>query len=148
MRRDLHGGHDAARGRIAHRRHREEPGPGARDDGPAARGGDGLGRRPLQRRAGRGDDGAVQVAHDHVEVEIGVKLLQARDERPAIPEPLAGQRGHVARDALADLAREAAASADGEDHADRRAHHQQRDHEMQVDTRAKPHRPVPGRTRA
>jgi hypothetical protein len=54
----------------------------------------------------------------------------------------------VARDALADLARESAAPADGEDDADRRADYQQRDREVQVDTGAKSQRLVPGRTSA
>ena len=72
-------------------------------------------------RPDRRDDAPVEIAHHHVDVEIGVELAQPLGEAGSIAEALAGQGGHVAHHPLRRLAHEGAARAHREHEAAPRA---------------------------
>ena len=122
-----------SRRRIADRRRREAQRPPADDEATGADVAQLRGRERRQILARGGDDAAVHIAHAHGHVQIVVDLVQARRERRRIADPLADERGEVARHARRHLAPEGLARAQREDDAGGHRDDEQHAEKVEID---------------
>ena len=111
----------------------EPAGMGLDEDRPGAGRGERAGVEPGQLAAGGGEDPAVEIAHRHVQLEIGVDLLKPPRQPAGIRQIVGREGGDVLGQPFGDLALHRAPLAEGEDQARREADDEEDAEEVEVD---------------